>query len=429
MKITKNKVIFFMVCIYPIIPYYFNIFGINASNLIALIIIALFIISNRGNKLYLNKSLLVYIFIFACLFRSVSIAINGSIESLFYLIKILIPFLFLMQEINTKEKFLTVIEMLVYVSGVLCIFGIIEEITKFNIFSLLNNSGTSLNYNELRLGLMRIISFTGQTITYGIYITFSMCLCFYLICINSMKNENKKIFYVIYILQWINVFLTVSRSSILCCILSQVLLLFFYDIKIALKKITIIVICLIFIMGIGYLFIPVMRTSVINFCYMLLGVFDNKYAVQIASSFGNDNLIATGHRLSLYNWVFNSMKGKWIIGHGYNAQFNYLIQNVTDGWYWTTIKHSIEVESLSLLFHYGIIGMVPQLLLYFSMLLFGIKNHLKSYTWDSNLNFNIVIIVIMIIYLFYFLSNCMGSEEVFFYMLLSLIVAYNKKLS
>lgn len=429
MRIKKNYIVCLIVCIYSIIPYYFNIFGMSATNIISLILIGLFLITIDKGKLFINKCILFYMFVISCVCRSMSMAVNGSLESLYYLLKILIPFIFFMGAINTKDKFLTMIKMLVYVSGILCIFGILEELTKFNIFSLLNNSGVTLNYNDLRFGLMRIISFTGQTITYGIYTTFCMCLCFYLLNVYGKIKKNKTLLYIIYILQWINVLLTISRSSILCCILSQIILLFFCGMKKAFKIFILILLVFISVLCIGYFFVPKIQIAVSSLWYMLLAVFDSKYTAYIMNSFGNDNLNAVGHRLSLYKWVFQSMKGKWIFGNGYGAELNYQFRGITNGWHWTAIKNSIEVESLSLLFQYGIVGMIPQILLYLNMLFIGILEKRKKLDFELKLTFNKVITTIMIIYLFYFLANCMGSEEIFFYIILSLVIVYNYKLT
>lgn len=429
MKIKKIHIIFLMVCIYPVIPYYFNILGINATNVIALILTGLFLMVTDNGNIHINNCFLFYIFVFSCLCRSVSMWVNGSLEALYYILKILIPFVLFMGVINTKDKFLTIIKMLVYVSGILCIFGIWEELTHFNIFSLFNNSGAILNYNDLRFGLMRIISFTGQAITYGIYITFNMCLCFYLLYVYRKLNRNRTILYIIYILQWINVLLTISRSSILCCIISQLILLFFCGKEKALKTIGLILIALVSLVGIGFFFIPELKIVISNFWYMLLAVFDSKYSAHIVNSFGKDNLNATGHRISLYKWVFESMHDKWIFGNGYAADLNHQIRGVTDGWQWTATKNSIEVEVLSLLFRYGIIGMLPQVLLYLNILFVSISKRNKELDWESKLTFNKVVIAIMITYLFYFLANCMGSEEIFFYVILSLVIIYNHKLT
>ena len=428
MKIKNNFFIFLIVCVYPFLPYYFNFMGISATNFMSIILIGLFILSNYRKQIYINKNLLTFIFVISCLLRSFSMIINGSLESLFFILKILIPFIFFISLINSKEIFLNIIEKIVYVSGIICIFGIIEEITGFNIFSLLNNTGTTLNYNALRFSLMRIISFTGQAITYGIYMTFCMCFCFYLIQINRKLNKKNFIFYVIYILEWINVLLTVSRSSILCCILSQVILLFFSGFKKAFKTLFFIFIIACCVLVISYFYIPEVRIVFKSFLYMILGVFDSKYATQISGAFGNDNLNATGHRLSLYGWVFQSMNGKWLFGNGYEAQFKHLIGGTTDGWFWTITKNSIEVESLFLLFHYGIVGMVPQYLLYIFILIVGISKRKNKCVWETKLTFNKILIAIMSTYLFYFLTNCMGSEEIFFYIILSLAIAYNFKL-
>lgn len=53
--------------------------------------------------------------------------------------------------INSKEKFLSIIDTVILGGVILGIFGLIEEVTHFNVFSLLNTINAELNYNPMRL--------------------------------------------------------------------------------------------------------------------------------------------------------------------------------------------------------------------------------------------------------------------------------------
>lgn len=165
MRISRKNILWFIVVIYPLIPYYFTLFGINATNIVAILISCVIFAIYKERILIFKKDRLFMIYLLACLCQTLSMVINGSMEALHYVLKIVLPFYYLTVLIQTKEDFYYVIENVVNASGVLCIFGIIEEVTHFNIFSLLNTSGSTLNYNALRFGLLRIISFTGQAIT------------------------------------------------------------------------------------------------------------------------------------------------------------------------------------------------------------------------------------------------------------------------
>lgn len=426
MRISKKNILWFIVVIYPLIPYYFTLFGINATNIIAIFIFCVLFALYKDRILIFKKDRLLMIFLFACLCQTLSMAINGSVEALYYVFKIILPFYYLTILIQTKEDFYYVIENVVNASGVLCIFGIIEEVTHFNIFSLLNTSGSTLNYNALRFGLLRIISFTGQAITYGIYIMFCLCLCFYLLQIYKVAGIRRNQLMLIYVLLWVNAILTLSRSSILCCLLSQVLLLFFCGAKKTIKTICSYSVIILVVIGFVCAFSDAARVALLNFVWMLAAVFDPSYSSLISASFGNDNLIAQGNRIDLYNWVFESMNGKWIFGHGYDVQFSYSHDVVTDGWTWTSTKTSIEVQSLFLLFHYGVITVVSQYVAYIVALVNSWKNRKIRMQNETTLGFNGVICSIIITYLFYFLANSMGSEEFFFYILIALFIVYNR---
>lgn len=425
MRISRKNILWFIVVIYPLIPYYFTLFGINATNIVVILISCVIFAIYKERILIFKKDRLFMIYLLACLCQTLSMVINGSMEALYYVLKIVLPFYYLTVLIQTKEDFYYVIENVVNASGVLCIFGIIEEVTHFNIFSLLNTSGSTLNYNALRFGLLRIISFTGQAITYGIYIMFCLCLCMYLLQVNNESKKKHKLI-IIYTMLWINAIFTLSRSSILCCLLSQVLLLFFCGAKKTLKTISLVSLILIMIIGSACIFSDVARTAVMNFILMLAAVFDPTYSSLISASFGNDNLIAQGQRIDLYSWVIESMNGKWLFGNGYDVQFSYSQDVVTDGWTWTSTKTSIEVQSLFLLFHYGVITVAAHYIAYILTLLNSWKNRKIRLNEEKALGFNGVMCSIIVTYLFYFLANSIGSEEFLFYILIALFIAYNR---
>ena len=181
LKINSWSIICFLAGVLPILPGYFNVFGFSAVNVVVSISFLMIILLNHLRiRVKRNFPKITIVFICFVIYQWISYIIFGDYLEIIWsaLLWIGVGF-FTISYIDSPNKFLTIIDILIKVSAIVCIAGIIESFTKFNIFELLNNSDSVLYYNPLRFGLRRIIGFGYQTITYCIYIMFIASLTWY----------------------------------------------------------------------------------------------------------------------------------------------------------------------------------------------------------------------------------------------------------
>ena len=189
MKIKLSSLLYFYIAVFPILPTYLMLgewsFSVYFNMAFAgfLILVVVPKIPCLFNKELIFFTIYVAVLMFCNVVHSEYVYAVKTMTSLLF-IAVLVVYV-----IDTKEKFLKAIDILIYIGGIVGVFGVIESVTEFNVFALLNNANAVLNYNELRFGLLRIISFTSQTITYANYASIIACLAFYRI---NMTSEKKK---------------------------------------------------------------------------------------------------------------------------------------------------------------------------------------------------------------------------------------------
>ena len=347
----------------------------------------------------------------------------------FYVVTTIALLIAMLGVVNNRNRFVGVINTLVYASGFVSFWGLVEEVTHFNIFSLLNTRGAVLNYNSLRFGLLRIISFSSHAIAYCLYLTMMLCLIFYSFqfCKNRKERMIKR---VIYIIVLANAILTLSRSSLLVLIASQLVLLYFAS---GLKKFIITAIKLTVVAGIAIAVLSMINSKVLNavqmFFYMLLAVFNDNYSNSISAAFGNDNLSGIGNRLDLYSWVWQELKGYRIFGKGYGAEFSHRFTFMSGIYTAEDVKTSIEVQYLSTLYYFGIFGMISQLIAYLGTILLCLKDKMAKAYWEEKVSFSFVAIVALIACYIEFFAVSQGTDRELYILIVDLLIVYkaNKK--
>lgn len=422
-----DKITYCFAFIFPITPWYCRIFDISAINLICLLYVFSVVLIQVGKrhpiKLNIDKLVLI-LFILWELSRAITfILYNDYTEILWFTLRTAAVFFAFSIAIKQKKEFLNVIKSILIASFIISIFGIIEELTHFNIFSLLKPENYTLNYNPPRFGLLRILSFTEHTIVYSVYIMFCLSLCIYYMQFVSLK---KKIFYrILYILLWINIIFSLSRSAMICTILSQVLILYFQGKKQFIFNILKIIFKLMVVGIIFLILVPQIREMIRNVYYMILAVFNDNYTSVIESTFGGDNLHAQGDRINLYNWVFSQMNGGWTWGHGKDAIFKYSYY-MTDGkWTWTVVKENIEVQYLDVLYRYGAFGLITEVLIYIRILVLTLKKYTAP--WDKRLSFSKTIFSVLFFYYIQLFAVNQTSERSLFHLIIFLVIVYNSQ--
>lgn len=323
----RNTIIFLMFGIYPIIPQYFGIMGISAFKLMCLGIV-LFACIFLGISRTLVTSCwhiqiafgiwLIIMFINSILSRSI---IEYVYEVLcYYLVGFVI-----IKCLNTRKRFLCAIDLLIIGAVVASVIGIVESITGFNCFNLLNTMGAQITLQPLRFGFRRIISFTYQTISFCNYCMFALGLIVYRSSVCNKGNERKQKYGIAYCIVFIVALLTLSRSILICILISQFILLCLCGYKVLIKKILIIITGGILVVTICSIAFPEIINTLRNIMYMLLAVFNDNYAAML----GNIDGTGSGDRKELLKWVWKSMDNKWIgMGEVQNSLIH--LQNILE---------------------------------------------------------------------------------------------------
>lgn len=419
----------FLIAIFPILPYWFKIASVNVAYVICLIdCVLVFLLS--GTKIPLYSNMAMTFIAQGIIIRIVQLLLAGNVKTLvFYFVTTVALLIAMLHVVNNRNRFIGIINTLVYASGFVSFWGLVEEVTHFNIFSLLNTRGAILNYNSLRFGLLRIISFSSHAIAYCLYLTMMLCLIFYSFQFCQSRKE-RIVKRMIYLMALANAILTLSRSSLLVLIASQLILLYFAS---GLKKFIITAIKFIAVAGIVIAVLSVMNSKVLNavqmFFYMFLAVFNDSYSDSISAAFGNDNLRGIGNRLDLYSWVWQELNGYRVFGKGYGAEFSHRFTFMSGIYTVEDVKTSIEVQYLSTLYYFGIFGMISQLIAYLGTILLCLKDKLAKAYWEENVSFSFVAIVALIACYLEFFAVSQGTDRELYVLIVNLLIVYkaNKK--
>ena len=213
----RNTIIFLVFGIYPIIPQYFGIMGISAFKLMCLGIVLFACVALGISKSVATSCRniqiafgiwLIIMFINAILFK-------GVVEYFYEILCYYLVGFVIIKCLNTRKRFLRAVDLLIIGAVVASIIGIVESITGFNVFHLLNNMGAQITLQPLRFGFRRIISFTYQTISFCNYCMFALGLIVYRISVCSKGNERKQKYGIAYGFVFIAALLTLSRSILI----------------------------------------------------------------------------------------------------------------------------------------------------------------------------------------------------------------------
>jgi len=320
--------------------------------------------------------------------------------------------------INTKERFDKILDLLIFTATIVGVFGFVEEITHFNVFSMLNTVGSTLNYNPTRFGILRIISFTSHAISYCTYCMLILGILFYRISTSDTKH--KRTLYVSGIIIGANAILTLSRISLLGILIEFVLFMYFSGKRQFLLKVAKYLVIVFAVIGLGCLVSVKFRHGVQMASYVVLALFDDSYISLLRANGFTDNAGGIGNRLDLYNWVFYELKGNFLLGRGASSSFNHAFIN-HDGY--RQVKESIEVEWLRTLYRYGVIGLVGQIVL---MLGIARKSYLDKLIDKDTISYGKMIFSIFVAYIIVFFGVMQNQDIQVFSIIVMLFLAYQQ---
>ena len=421
-----DKISLVFAFLYPIIPMYFKI-GVSFTYVMYAVILVFIFGQKKLNFVVKMNFAIIAMLIWVvtnCFLYILHMYYVGAVWTMLMALAIF----FYGMEIRDANTFKSVILSISYATGVICILGIFEGITGYNVFEILNNSNADIMYNPPRFGRIRILTFAYHTISYCTYLMLASAIIFYAMSI--IEKQQKKIsilLKLIYVLLWINVVLTLSRSAMIVFILQQLLMLWGLGakkiIKILFNIVVISLLCLALIIFIK----PEIMKNIENVIYMLLAIFDSNYTELIANDFGSDNLEAVGTRVILYEWVYERVKDNIMFGVGYNKPFNYVYIARYGTTTYMGVKEAIEVEYLMTLYKTGIVGLIVEVLAFISIPITAIKKRLKPASWENSLSFNYVVLITMICLMIQYFFVNQSSEQNMLYLIIALFIGYNCK--
>jgi hypothetical protein len=419
-KFGKFEVFLLFLVFYTICPYYFYIGGICIRDFLVYVCFVLMLFFSNIERVLIFKNcnaIILGIIIWIGVLTSIQLYHAEYIYSLKQLLLWIGIVLMAFPAINSKSKFLQALDVLIYVSMFLGVCGIIEEFTHKNFFELLNTPGVQLNYNEMRMGILRIISFTSHAISYCCYCMFNMVIIIY-------RNlvDKKKIYWIAYALCAINAIFTLSRSALVGIILSQLLLLWLCGFKKFIKELIKVILIAIIIFSFGSLMIPQIKKMVESVFLMVMAVFDSSYSSALRSMGFTDNVSGIGNRFSLYSWVYDKVQTNIFLGKGRESQFQY---NFINRFGYIQSKESIEVEWLRTMYRYGLIGLGSEIILYVDITYNTLKRKVrKPRSWEKYISFPAAIGALMVSYIVVLFGVMQNEEIQLLIVLIILLLAY-----
>lgn len=420
-KINMNSITLVLLLTLTILPSWFQIAGHIASSILSLLMLAILFITHRVSVCKIRDSLPVWIWLgirmllYACHAEYVRMV---TLSCMVIIIAIVI-----LSYIKDERSFLRAIDILVAFSTFVCLIGIIEGLTGFNAFLLLNNSGIAIARNVERLGIMRIIVFTTQTTHFALYAGMVSFITLYRMeCLKNGKKKNK--LFIMLFIQWISMLLTLSRTALLC----YAMCIFIYLLKKGVAKFLKYVLlgCIIAIL----LIVLGQDTFIGKTMVMLLGAVVPGMSGLVKGVATAEAENAFGDRFKLYAWVWNNVQSSIWVGMGEKTEFNQEITVTTINYTYQAIKTSIEVHYLYCLYHFGIIGMLSEIVMYLRCLYVAFKNKCKdSLIGENRISFGFISFLCILFNLIAWFGIMQGEEANMLYIILFLWFAYKRMLN
>ena len=421
-KVNSFFFVVILVATYPILPNYFMVADFMIRDLIAIVcIIGAFVFAAKKtfcvkqNNIPLIIAIIIWIGITAViqvyhrdyLFAAKQIFFWGAM--LFWSVNV----------INTRKRFLLLIDLIIWIGTVVGVFAIIESFTYFNVFALLNNTGAILNYNPLRFGILRSISFTSHAITYTVYCMFILILVSYRL--TNIELKRRKIYFIQGAIIFMSAFFALSRAPLFMIVVSQVMLLWFMGLRRFLKIGFRIAIITIVVMTAAYFVSESARTIIQLGYYTVMVFFSDEYAIHLLAAGFTDNVEGIGNRLDLYGWVYEGIRENRVAGMGRLTPFEHRFRR---DWFVVT-KRSIEVEWLRTLWRYGVVGMSVQVL-YFLVFVKATwsKKFARPFVWEGKISFSRCCFVLLICYIVVLFTVMMNQDEQMLFIFTGLFLAY-----
>lgn len=418
-KLNTNMLMCKLMLFSILIPARGSILGITfGANLILLLCFAGQFLASQKLVSNIPKFCLAYILIslFEILIHFSDKSLSNNIIAVARLIA---PMYVILIGVTDLEKFRSMLQFIVKVFTVYGVLGIIETLTHFNFFDAV--TGTKVVYehaNELRFGLARNRGALDVSINNGMLLCMVLCIAAYVLIYSSPKGH--KFYKCCYLIIFIDTFLTLSRGIWMELIATQVLIFLALTSKEKRKILAKIFIAIVLIVAVLSILSPKVLNNITYIVQeMMKSIFDALTGADTSDT--SEMNYGVGHRFALWSWVWEKTQGYLIFGTGYSIPFVYVVSP-------TYIKESIEVMWLYMLYHVGFVGLFGYIIYQIGSICYMIKGYVleKNILENKKVTFNYVILVATILY-FFTQFSCSAFEDLrFYYIMLSLTLAYNR---
>lgn len=417
-RINKDYFLIVFLLLISVFPAYSHIFNHKTSSMLLFSLLLMFVLMSKP-QFSLKLDITGFFIFLWIIFRIIAYSSNLEfINAVVFIIEISSIYMVVARFVVNADRLLRLLHYIVVISFGVSVLGVIEGLTGFNIFLYLDDGSTVVR-NLARLGIVRIIGFTAQTAHYALYLSIVSFIAIYLIDIETSRKKIR--FYKItFLLLVINILFTLTRAAVLCFLIGIILVFIKKGLG---KTISIILAFMAIVFAISVFF---EHSFVAQFFYMMLAIFNPDYAGKLAAGSLNEYANGIGDRLNLYKWVYETVKDNILFGMGEKAQFSYVhrIDMLTFSYYET--KQSIEVNYLYILFHYGVISLVTEVMWNIRILRKSIKNSLRrKFEFEKKITFNYLIFVIVCVNLISWFTVSQGEEDILVYILMVAWMCYN----
>lgn len=306
------------------------------------------------------------------------------------------------------DEFLNIIK---YLICVLCILGIVEQITGFNIFTLLDSGMTQKLNNGIltRDNVIRICTAFGHPLAYGLF----LIILFPLTC----YDVNRKKIYIlqnpiIFILVVINMILTGSRSCI-GTIFFEIFIIFMLSDK---KRMGNILVSIIFsaLITATLVFIFYNTSFIQGILRQIFYVVDELFGTNMALQFGGSSSIKNSSTYRTLLWsIFTNENFSYFIGKG-TIYKPYLIIN-------NRVVESIDNFYVNMFIKYSIPGVASILYIFYT----NLKNAFSNLVYCKN-KLNYILILSTISYLLNLLIVDELATLKFMFIIFSITIVYGR---
>ena len=250
----------------------------------------------------------------------------------------------LVESRKTLDYFIHIFLRILLLYDILCV---VEMLTGFNIWRTI---GAFVEYIDTkRYGFQRSFGSFTTYINNGAFLLLAFPLIYYA----RVYMKEKRMAAILHVATWAAIISTLSRGPLLVAVLLEIIWVWSNGLFRFIRR-HFLAILLALLGLIALMQVEAVSQVVNSFLNMFLAIFDDDVASEISGIFGN-NTNGIGHRLSLFNWVWSTLKsGNIWIGTGPNYAFNYAFLTSRGSMH---VKQSIENYYLSQMYRFGIVGL------------------------------------------------------------------------